>query len=160
MSTALPAAKSVRDLLADLLGREVTVAPAAPFVASDIDRTLVALYVDDTGRMTALVGLDMPLAAFAGAAIGLVPRGGAEACVEDGELSPMIAENVAEVCNVLTTLYHRDGAPHLRLHQVHPPGGAVPGDAAAHLVALGQRLDLTVDVAGYGTGRMALVVTG
>lgn len=160
LTTELPAAKSVRDLLAELLGREVTVAPGVPFVADDIDTTLVALYVDDAVRMTALVGLDLPLAAFTGAAIGLVPPGGAEACVEDGALTPMVAENVAEVCNVLTTLYHRDGAPHLRLYQVHQPGDAVPSDAAAHLVALGRRLDLQVEIAGYGTGRMALVLTG
>jgi hypothetical protein len=152
----IPAPKAVKELLEGLLGRDVEVSPADPLRVGDLPRTAVAVYVDDTMRMSAVAGLDLPLAANVGAAIGLVPPGGAQACVEDKELSPMIAENFTEVCNVLTTLLNREGAPHLRLHQVFLPGQTAPGDASSRLLALGSRLDLDVLVAGYGSGRFSL----
>jgi hypothetical protein len=152
----IPAPKAVKELLEGLLGRDVDVAPADPLRAGDLPKTAVAVYVDDGMKLSAVAGLDLPLAANVGAAIGLVPPGGAQACVEDNELSPLIAENFTEVCNVLTTLLNRDGAPHLRLHQVFLPGQAAPGDAASRLLALGSRLDLDVAVNGYGSGRFSL----
>lgn len=155
----IPPAKAVKDLLEGLLGRDVDVSPADPLRVGDLPRTAVAVYVDDTMRLTAVAGLDLPLAANVGAAIGLVPPGGAKACVEDNELSPMIAENFTEVCNVLTTLLNKEGGPHLRLHQVFLPGQEAPGDAASRLLALGSRLDLDVAVNGYGSGRFSLSTT-
>jgi hypothetical protein len=152
----IPDPKALRDLLEGLLGRDVVVTPADPLRAGDLPRTAVALYVDDKMKLSAVAGLDLPLAANVGAAIGLVPPGGAKACIEDNELSPMIAENFTEVCNVLTTLLNREGAAHLRLHQVFLPGQNAPDDAASRLLALGSRLDLDITVAGYGSGRFSL----
>ncbi|MBI1758551.1 MAG: hypothetical protein HYR62_04925 [Actinobacteria bacterium] len=157
---AIPAPKAFKDLLEDLLGRSVDIGDAEPFRADDLPLTVVAVYVDDAKKLSAVAGMDLVLAANVGAAIGLIPPGGAEACVEDRELSPMIAENVSEVCNVLVTLLNREGAPHLRLHQVHLPGETVPTDARGQLLALGNRLDLGVSVAGYGTGRFGLSLVG
>ncbi len=154
----IPPAKAVKDLLQGLLGRDVTVSPADPLKAADLGKTAVAVYVDDKLKLSAVAGLDLRLAANVGAAIGLVPPGGALACVEDNELSPMIAENFTEVCNVLTTLLNREGAPHLKLHQVFLPGQDAPGDATVRLLALGARLDLDVAVTGYGSGRFALSI--
>jgi hypothetical protein len=152
----IPDPKALRDLLEGLLGRDVVVTPADPLRAGDLPHTAVALYVDDKMKLSAVAGLDLPLAANVGAAIGLVPPGGAKACIEDNELSPMIAENFTEVCNVLTTLLNREGAAHLRLHQVFLPGQNAPDDAASRLLALGSRLDLDITVAGYGSGRFSL----
>lgn len=157
---AIPAPKAVKDLFEDLLGRGVEVADANPFLAENLPMTVVAIYVDDSKKLAAVAGLDLVLAANVGAAIGLIPPGGAEACVEDKELSPMIAENVGEVCNVLVTLLNHENAPHLKLHQVILPGEQIPGDAAGRLIALGNRLDLAVSVAGYGTGRFGLALAG
>ena len=154
----IPPAKAVKDLLQGLLGRDVDVTPAAPLRAEDLSLTAIAVYVDAKLKLSAVAGLDLRLAANVGAAIGLVPPGGAQACVEDKELSPMIGENVTEVCNVLTTLLNREGAPRLTLHQVFLPGQPAPGDATVRLLALGSRLDLDVAVTGYGSGRFALSI--
>ena len=129
-----------------------------PARTEDLPKAYVASYVDDGMRLSAVAGFDLPLAAYLGAAIGLVPLGGAEACLEDGELTPMLAENVGEVCNVLTTLLNRDGAPHCRLYRVHQPGEPAPNDVAAQLLALGSRVDLQVKVASYGAGRFWLSI--
>jgi hypothetical protein len=155
MADQLPVPKQVRDLLCDLLGRDVTVAPTDP-PGGAVPPTAVFVY--DDMRMAGVIGFALPLAAKIAAAVGLIPPGGAEACVEDGELSPLFAENLGEVCNVLTTLFNAAGGPHVRLHALHRDGAEVPTDVASHLAALGNRLDLTVDIAGYGSGTLSLVV--
>jgi hypothetical protein len=146
----------VRNLLSDLLGREVAVTPAQPVVTADLPTTVLAVYVDETLHMTGVIGLDLPLAAFASAALGLVPASGAEDCVKEKSLSPMLVDNVKELCNVLTSLLSRGGHTRHRLHRVYVPGDELPADAAAQLLAIGQRLDLTVDIPRYGDGHFAL----
>lgn len=158
MSLTLPALLPVRNLLEDLLGREVTVTPADPLAAGDLPQTVVALYVGEANRLVAVLGMDLSLAAYAGAALGLLPPGGAEDSIEDKQLSPMLAENVQELCNILTGLLNREGVPHVRLHSVVLPGDVVPTDAQAHLLAYGRRLDAKVAVARYGGGKLSLAL--
>ena len=157
-TTALPAALAIRNLIGDLLGRDVTVNPADPLVSADLPRTVTAVYVDGSIRMSAIIGLDLSLAAYAGAALGLMPPGGAEDCIEDGVLSPIIAENVSELFNVMTSLLNRAGSRHLKLYKVILPPETAPTDAQSLLLAWGNRLDLEVEVARYGKGRFSLSV--
>src|SRR5690349_19419610 len=149
MAHALPSSLSVRNLLEDLLGRDVIVQPTDPPQAKDLSRAAVCVYVDDTLKLTAVLGLDLELAAYSGAALGLMPVGAAQACLEDKELTKIVAENVSELCNVFTGLLNKEGQPHLRMYKLYIPGEAVPNDAGAHLLALGNRMDLAVSVKGY-----------
>jgi len=158
-TSVLPASAAVRSLFEDLLGREVAVGPGDPMVSQDRPTSVVAVFVDENQQLVAVLGLDISLAANAGAALGLMPVKVADESVEDGLLEPGLAENVSEVCNVLTSLLNREGAPHVRLHQVVLPGEEIPGDVSAHLLALGRRLDLEVEVSRYGTGRFWLSMT-
>ena len=155
-ANALPASLAIRNLLEDLLGRDVTVNAADPPVVADLKRTVSAVYVDAATRMVAVIGLDLALAAYAGAALGLMPVGGAQDCLEDGVLSPMLAENVGELFNVLTSLLNREGGPHVKLYRVYQPPEPLPNDVQAQLLALGNRTDLLVEVARYGKGRFSL----
>ena len=159
MTRVLPIPKTVKDLFEDLLGRSVTVSPADPIRAVDLPKTLVSLFVDHNMQLTALVGMDLPLTANVGAAIGLIPPGGAEACIEDGEISKLIGENIREVLNVLGSLLNQEGMAHLKLHQMFLPGESPPLDAIAHIKAIGRRVDLRVDVAGYGGGKLSINFT-
>jgi hypothetical protein len=156
MSVQLPAPKDVRDLFEDLLGRPTTVGTANPVLAEDMKTTLVSLYTDSKQKLWAVAGLDLPLTVYAGSALGLLPPGGAQDCVEDGVVTETVAENVREVCNIMASLLNSEGGPHLKLHQVFLPGEAPPSDAGATLLALGRRLDLAVEVGGYGTGRWSV----
>ena len=157
MSTStLPAPKDVRDMLEGLLFRDITVAPGIP-----VDPTKpvgVGVFVDDTLKMAVLAVTDLKLAAYSGAAIGLVPAGGAEAAIEDKELPGSVRDNFFEVLNVLSALFNTPGAPHLRLYAGYAPGEAVPTDVAAGLRTVGRRLDLKVTVAGYGEGQLSFVL--
>jgi hypothetical protein len=160
MLLTLPSSKDVRDLFAELLGRPVTVSQADPVLVANLPSMLVSLYADDTLKLAAVVGMDLPLTIYTGAAIGLLPPGGAKDCVADAIVTSTVAENVREVCNILGSLFNRAGGSHLKLHQVFLPGESPPSDASAVLLALGRRADLTVDVGGYGSGRLSITLAG
>jgi hypothetical protein len=144
----------------DLLGRPVTVNTGSPLLVEGLKKTLVSLYTDDSLKLAAVVGMDLPLAVYSGAAIGLLPPGGAQDCVADGVVTPAVAENVREVCNIMAFLLNRAGGGHCKLYQVYLPGETPPSDACGVLLALGRRLDLTVDVGGYGNGKLSITLTG
>ena len=155
-TSTLPAPKDVRDMLEGLLFRDVAVAPATP-----VDPTKpigVGVFVDDSTKMAAIAVTDFPLAAYSGAAIGLIPAGGAQAAIEDKEMPASMRDNFFEVLNVLSALFNTPGAPHLRLYAGYAPGESLPSDVAAAVRTVGRRLDLKVTVAGYGDGHLSFVL--
>lgn len=155
-TSVIPVALTVRNLFEDLLGRDVNVSPGDPMTAADLPTAVLAVYTDESQQLYAVLGMQLSLAANAGAALGLLPAGAAEDSIEEKKLFPNLAENVFELCNVLTSLLNREGAPHVKMYQVIYPGMDIPNDARAHLLALGKRLDLTVEVARYGKGKLSL----
>lgn len=155
----LPAPKQVRDLLGDLLDREVTLRPGPPFAVSAYYPASVAQFVDDSLVVRAVAAFDLPLSAHAGAALALVPATGAEQAIHDGVLSDTMAEGLQEVFNVMASVFNVGNAPHLRLYSAHTAGQDLPPDARIRTQVLGRRADFLVDVAGYGSGRVAVVLT-
>lgn len=157
--TAIPALKEIKDTLAGLLGRDVEVAPeAAPPPVGGDSGSLVALYVDDNLRSVAVIVTDLALSARIGAAIGLVPAGGADAAIEDGVLSHTLRDNAAEVLNVLANMFNKDGSPHLRLYAVAGTAQELRTDVKAAAVKAAPREDITVDIARYGKGVLSIVL--
>ncbi len=158
LTVVLPDAKTVKDMLSGLVGKPVGVAPGAPVTPTGKDPVSVAVYVSPTMAVNALCVMDLPLAAWTGGALALLPPGGVQDVVEeDGELTAMLTEALHEVVNVLSALFNVPGAPHSKLHASYAPGDDLPGDIAGMLAAF-NRLDLAVDVPGYGKGRLSLVV--
>ena len=155
-TSVLPGSLAVRNLFEDLLGRDCSVAPGDPIAAADLPTATVAIYTDKAQQIYAVLGMQLSLAANVGAALGLLPAGAAEDSIDEKQLFPNLAENVFELCNVLTSLLNREGAPHVRLYQVVYPGNPLPNDARAHLMALGRRLDLMIEVSRYGKGKLSL----
>lgn len=158
MSVYLPGPFEVRELLEDLLGRQVTVETSAPLAPGPRRPATFGVYVDDTLLIRAMICLDLPLSAYAGAAIGLVPPKVAEEAVALQQLTPLLTENLGEVLNIAVTLFNQDNSDHLRLHAVYPAGSPPPGDVHGAALTLGRRTDLSVSVAGYGSGALSLVI--
>ena len=156
-TVVLPSPKDIRDVLADLLGRDVDVAPCDPVVPAPDRPATLAVFVDDALATTCVGVMDLPLSAWVGAAIGLVPFGGAQGCVEDGELTPMVRDNLYEVLNVLSSTLNRPGASHQKLYAMHEPGSLPPADVMSWAKVVVGRIDLSVSVAGYGSGALGLV---
>lgn len=154
----LPTTKEIRDLLTELLDREITVAPNAPLAPTPKNPCTVGVYVDDSLQVTSVIAFDLALSARAGAAIGLVPAAGAEAAIEEQILTTTLQENLYEVLNIAASLFNQDGATHVRLYDAHHIGAPVPHDVLARALTLGRREDLAVEVAGYGSGRLSVVL--
>jgi hypothetical protein len=151
----LPAPKDVRDLIEGLLGKDVTVAPGDPVSLND--GAALAVYVDPQLNTNAVCLMDVPLAAWCAGALALLPKGGLEDAIDEGELSDMHLEVVYEVVNVAAALFNGGGVTHSKLYKLYAPGEAVPGDLAG-LAAGFNRIDLSVDVAGYGKGALSIVL--
>lgn len=153
----VPNNKAVKDLFDGMLGRDVAVAdgtavdPAAKLGPS------TAVYVDDKTKLSAVVLMDFKLTAYVGAALGLIPAGGAEAAIEDREMSSTLNENAYELLNVLAGVLNQCSDVHQRLYNVHRPGEVVPADVAPWTIAPGPRTDLELDIKGYGGGGLSIV---
>jgi hypothetical protein len=158
--TELPQIKDVKDLLGDLLGRDVEVTVADAWAPTPLDRVTIAEFIDDNVRLRAITMLDLPLAVYAGASVGLLPAGGARDMVDERDPSPMVIENLYEVLNVLTAVFNVGDNPHVKISSIHAPGSDFPGDVHDVVRRLTGRLDLSVNVNGYGSGRLALIIVG
>jgi hypothetical protein len=158
LTSPLPGAKDVRDLLEGMLGRDVELTTGGAMVDPGADSgAQVGVYVDRNLGLRAIVVADLPLAARAGAAIALMPAGAAEVAIEEGQLSPALYENAYEILNVTASLFNAEGAPHVKLDACYAPGEALPADVAQWVLAYVRRLDLDVDVKGYGPGRLSVL---
>jgi hypothetical protein len=153
----LPAPKDVRDMLAGLVGRNVTVSPGAPVTPAPDRPVAVAVYVAPDMSVNALCLLDLGAAAYTAGGLALLPPGGCQDAVEEGELTALQVEALHEVVNVLSALYNVAGAPHSRLHKLYAPGEDVAGDLAGMLAGF-NRLDLDLEIHGYGKGSLSLVI--
>ena len=153
-----PAAKDVKDMLAGLLGKPVSVSPGAPVTPAPDQPVSVAVYVDAGMAVTAICVLDLGASAYTGGALALLPPGGCQDAVEeDKALTPLQAEALHEVVNVLSALLNTPGAPHSNLHALYAAGQDLPGDIAG-MLAYFNRIDLAVEVPGYGKGAMSFVL--
>lgn len=160
LTTYLPNPMQIRELLTDLLGREVTVSPTSPLAPTPNNPCTIAAYVDSSLQILAVVAFDLNLSARAGAAIGLVPPAKADAVIEEKMADETLRENLYEVLNIAASLFNADDAVHLRLYAVHHVGDPLPPDIMVRALTLGRREDLIVDIAGYGGGKLAFVLTG
>jgi hypothetical protein len=151
----LPNPKDVRDLFESLFGKDVTVAPGEPVSLNA--KPAVAVYVDPTMATTALCLLDISLAAWLAGALALLPKGGLADAIDEGELSQGHLEAVYEVVNIAASMFNGEGINHSKLYKLYAPGESVPADIAG-LAAAFNRIDLEVDVAGYGSGKLSIVL--
>ena len=156
-ATHLPVAYDVRTLLEELFGRPVEVRPSAPWAPLNGEPGSFALFVDDRLVVRAIGVCDVRFSAYAGAAIGLMPPATAQEAAKERKLDATTKENLYEVLNICAALYNVDGAAHMKLHQVHHVGDEVSPQVQALSAVLGRRLDLTVGITGYGSGRLSFV---
>src|SRR6478735_24719 len=137
---SLPDRKAIKDLFEGLLGRDVSIGDAIP-VVFDHPRPVVATYVDDNVTLTAVAVMDLQLAA-----------------IEDRRLPPNLFENASEILNVLAAPIGDGCGVHVKLSSTFAPGESVPPQVESVAVSLGARQDVTLDIAGYGSGRLSMIL--
>lgn len=153
---SLPDRKLVKDVFEGLLGRDVSVGDGIP-VSLDNPRPVVATYIDPQHHLATVAVMDLPLAAYAGAALALIPKGGAEAAVEDQMLPDNLFENVSEILNVLAAPIGECAGVHQRLSTTFAPHDPLPGQIASYAATPGVREDLRLEISGYGSGTLSIV---
>lgn len=153
----LPIPEEVSDLLADLLGKPVSVSKSG-----EIDLTaegtdfVTGRYLDDRERLMCACIADISLAATAGAALALIPREAVTEAVESGALGESLRDNYYEVVNILSQFLNGPTVPHVRLADLVE---GVPEDASRLLTAATRRKDYDVTVVGYPGGHLTLLGT-
>jgi hypothetical protein len=154
----LPDRKAIRDLFEGLLGREVDLDDGRP-VDLGMPKPVVASYVDDTQQLRAVALMSFGLAARSGAAIALIPPGAVEAAEEDRLLPVNLFENASEICNVLAAPLGDALGVHLRLASTYSPSESIPAHVLHLAASVGVREDVALDITGYGSGELSLVVS-
>lgn len=154
-TSPLPSRHAVRTLLEDLVGRDVQIRDGQPVPpkASNI----VGVYVTDKLAVSALAVLNIEAGARLGGALALLPRGGVEDAIAARELPPALRQSCHEVVHRLSAVFNVPGAPHVRLYDMFGPHGSVPPDVAALSAAVGNRMDVRIEVSGFGSGQLSLV---
>lgn len=154
---ALPEPDQIRELMYGLLGRDITVSrETAASIPLDA-KYVVGLYEREDGKIGGLVVADIEIAAYAGAALSLLPVGVAKESIQDGAIEDALLENFQEVLNVGVQWFTAKGNPRVRLAEVFPPGSKLPDDVKLVMAAPNDRLDVDAEVAGYGKGRIRLL---
>ena len=156
-AAVMPDERDVRALLNGLLDRSVTVTREAAPVLPGRDVHLVGSYVDDDGEIRAVVLCDQVLGTVLGAALALVPTPRVEEALASGLVPPDLADNTREVLNVGASMFN-EGEAHLKLRDTWVVPQPVGDDVVGFLRVPCQRHDLRVEVPGYGTGVLALLL--
>lgn len=159
MSIDVPSLKQVKDLAEGLLGREVEVAEGDPVNTAPGESILTGVYAEPMRSVAGVAIMDLPLAVYMGAALGLLPPGGAEDMVDEDDPSQSVIDNSAEFLNTLAHPFFESTKHHQRLDQVFRPGDAMPKQVA-DLCASTFRRDVKCTIKGYGDGMLSMVYAG
>lgn len=153
----VPETGAIREILADLLGREVTVTEGSPLQLERDTPAVVADYETDAGALAVLVVSDLRLSNALGAALTMVPPSVVEEAVKKWQIDDENIENLREVVNIMTRLFNCDDTPHLKFTTVHRLPGELPEPTRALLEAPSARRALDVGVEEYGTGKLVVL---
>jgi len=155
VQSPLPSRHAVRTLIEGLIGRDVDIKDAEPVPPKATN--VVAVYVTDRQAVSALAVINLELAARLGGALAMLPKGGVDEAITGRELFAALKNNCYEVLNVLSAVFNVGNAPHVRLYEMYGPNGAIPSDVAALSAIVGNRMDVSLRIAGYGEGLLSLV---
>jgi hypothetical protein len=154
----IPKPETIRQLIADLLGREVSVVAGDP-LALDADTTaVVADYVGDNGQTAAVCLTDLRLSNALGAALTMAPAQQVDESVKQGVVDAQNLENLTEVVKVMARWFNTPECEHTKWHEVHTLPGELPEPAAALVASPAARRDYDVSVDEYGSGKFSILV--
>lgn len=152
---ALPDGEGVAQFFSATLRREVATKVVKP---ADDRLTMAGHYVNGMKTLIAGCFCDRALVAYAGAAFSLVPADAAEESLADSQLDEVLVENFAEILNICSRLFEGGTGQRVTLSRIEEPGTPASAASQAMLRNPVKRLDLELDIAGYGTGRIALAL--
>ncbi len=147
-----PDENRIKDMLGALFGDNLEVATSE----SPVQDSYAAVYVDADDTPGAVALCDPAFAAYAGAALSMMPPNGAKEAAESNDIPKTMFDNLHEVMNICTRLVIGESTPHLRLAKVCPSSET---DAVDTIRETASRVDFQVDIPRYGSGGLAFIVT-
>jgi hypothetical protein len=153
-----PRADTIKQIIGDLLGREITVVPGDTLVLERDTPAVVSDYIADSGEIAVVCLTDLRLSNALGAALTMVPPSQVDDVVKKWVIDEMNLENLAEIVNIMARLFNSDDCMHLKWHKAHTLPGELPEDTAEFMKAPLARRDFDVTVEEYGAGKLALLV--
>lgn len=148
--------KHVAKTFSAILRREVGVSVLKPVAENEL--VIAGHYVNGKRELIGACFCSKALAIYSGAAFSLIPADVARDALKTDPLDEIVQENFAEVLNICSRLF--DGGSEMRVAlsgMEFPP--APRSDASKGLLGKpAKRIDLELDIAGYGKGRMAIVL--
>lgn len=152
----MPQQDAVRALLTSLFGRPVVVSRTPALVRSATDKFTVALFTHEDGTTGVAAFADLAFAAYAGAALTMFPTAMADQQISNGRVDEMVLENFREIMNVCASQFNGAVAEHVKLTSLlRLPIDKLPAEVDALAKKPGARLDFTVQIPNYGTGRLS-----
>ena len=146
-------------MLGMLYGNDLRVRADEPAAADGNGIGYYAVYINDEGMPVTACCCDIPFAAYSGAALSMIPPGGAEDAAKTGDLSEMMRGNLNEVMNICSRLFITEDTPHLKLDALYDSAEGLPEAVRSMVDAATGRSDFMVSIPGYGEGRISFLST-
>lgn len=141
MNYCKPAPDRLKSMLTMLTGEPVSATTQDKAVDG---RKYHGVFINADAQVVALASCNMAAAASLGCSLTMIPPGGAEAMVEDAELTKNATDNLYEVMNVFSSLFMDDASAHLKLDRVEI------GDAPAIEAGETETLTMGIELGRYG----------
>jgi hypothetical protein len=154
MSIDLPPVK-IASLLKELFGRSVDFDTAPPPDLSDSAPQWAAGYGTSEGGLMVVCVCDLAFAAFAGAALSMIPAPTAKEGIKTKKLEPAILDNLHEIFNIFGQLFRGRMMDTVTLREVSLLSDLSPV-AKALLGKPASQVNLEFSIDGYGNGKLSL----
>ncbi len=155
---AFPKPDAVKQILSDLLGREISISKTTAPVLERDTPAVVSDYLDDEGAAAAVCITDLRLSNALGAALTMVPASAVEAAVQKWQIEEANLENLSEIVNVMARLFNHDDCTHVRWRKALPIPGEVTEEITQLMAKPSARRDYLVEVEEYGVGTLSILV--
>jgi len=152
----LPSMEVVGGLLSGIVGRAVKLSKAPPLDLKPRPPKVYGVYRDSRTDVICVAVLDFPFAAHTGGAMLVFPLCTINDAIKTSTLEEGMFDTVREILNVCARMFN-DNA-HQVFQQLYLNVSELPADAAVVLRSPAQRMDMEGSVAGYGSGRMTVLV--
>ena len=147
-----PSETSVLKYLEMLFGDDVKVTKgkSTPPVSS-----YLGVFLDDEDALAGGCVADINFAAYAGAALTILPKGVADDAIKSKEITEVMSANLGEVFNILTRVVVDEGSDHLRYQRVVAPGK--DPSVSETFKALPESC-FTIQIPNYGQGQLSFFI--
>ena len=143
-------------LLTAALRRDVKMTKAKP--PTGAEAPIAGMFVDGNNKPIGACLVDLSLAAYAGSALSLIPADAARDSIKARELDDFMQDNFAEVLNICSRLFDIDSEHRVRLSATSFPPNLYPADVATIVGGPAKRMDVDLEISGYGKGRFSLLL--